>query len=52
MIAPSQFSRVRKPLNEAETSPPLAYHSAEFYDLEVESIFCKKFLMGRSDEWD
>lgn len=52
MIARSQFERVRKPLDEAETLPPLAYHSAEFYDLEVENIFRKKWiLMGRSDEW-
>lgn len=32
--------------------PPFAYHSAEFYDLEVENIFRRKWiLMGRADEW-
>jgi len=52
MIAATQFDPVRTRLEEAETLPPLCYHSAEFYDLEVQNIFRKKWiLMGRSDEW-
>lgn len=32
--------------------PPFAYHSVEFYALEVERIFRRKWiLMGREDEW-
>ena len=51
-LDPSQFGAVRKPLAEAETLPPACYHSAEFYALELERIFRKKWiLMGRQDEW-
>ena len=52
MLAAAQFDPVRRRLEEAETLPPLCYHSAEFYDLEVRNIFLKKWiLMGRADEW-
>ncbi|HYC44634.1 MAG TPA: aromatic ring-hydroxylating dioxygenase subunit alpha [Burkholderiales bacterium] len=52
MIAASQFSAVRKALAEAQTLPPACYHSDEFYALELENIFRRKWiLMGRSDEW-
>jgi choline monooxygenase len=52
MITADQFHGVRKPLPEAETLPPSCYTSQEFYDLEVQSIFRKKWiLLGRADEW-
>ena len=51
-FSPAQFSAVRKKLDEAETLPPVCYHSPEFYDLELRHIFRTKWiLMGRSDEW-
>ena len=52
MITADQFHTVRKPLNEAETLASACYTSQEFYDLEVQNIFRKKWLLiGRTDEW-
>jgi choline monooxygenase len=52
MITADQVSAVRKPLEDAATLPPLCYYSPEFYELEVQNIFRKKWLlMGRVDEW-
>jgi choline monooxygenase len=52
MISATLFDPVRTRLEDAETLPPLCYHSTEFYDLEIQNIFRKKWiLMGRADEW-
>ena len=52
MIDATQFGPVRRPLDEAQTLPPLCYYSAEFYELEVRNIFRKQWiLMGRVEEW-
>lgn len=46
------FECVRKPLNEAETLPPICYHDREFYELECRNIFLRMWTpVGRIEEW-
>jgi phenylpropionate dioxygenase-like ring-hydroxylating dioxygenase large terminal subunit len=52
LLDPAAYQDVRRPLPDAHTLPPACYHAPAFYDLEVRSIFRKKWiLIGRSDEW-
>lgn len=45
---PSRYAKVRLPLHEAETLPPLAYTSEAFYRREVETIFTRSwYAVGR-----
>jgi phenylpropionate dioxygenase-like ring-hydroxylating dioxygenase large terminal subunit len=47
---PSLYESVRRPPLEAETLPPWAYTSQEFYDREVDRIFMKVWnFVGRAD---
>ena len=49
-FSPEHFTKVRKPLLEAETLPPWCYTSEEFYQREVERIFHKEWnFIGRVD---
>jgi phenylpropionate dioxygenase-like ring-hydroxylating dioxygenase large terminal subunit len=51
-LDPQAYSAVRRPVLQAETLPPQCYHAREFYELEVRSIFRRKWLlMGRLEEW-
>jgi phenylpropionate dioxygenase-like ring-hydroxylating dioxygenase large terminal subunit len=44
------YAGTRRPVREAETLPPAAYTSAEFYQREVERIFLREWnFMGRAD---
>ncbi len=48
LFDPNTYARVRKPLLEAETLPPVCYTSYDFYEREVSSIFYKCWnLIGR-----
>jgi phenylpropionate dioxygenase-like ring-hydroxylating dioxygenase large terminal subunit len=52
MLSAEAVRSVRKPLAEAATLPPEFYHSEEFYRLEQEHIFRRKWLLlGREDQW-
>jgi len=47
---PAVYANVRLPIMRAETLPPLAYVSEEFYQREVERIFLKEWnFLGRVD---
>jgi phenylpropionate dioxygenase-like ring-hydroxylating dioxygenase large terminal subunit len=47
---PALYASVRRPSLEAETLPPWAYTSQEFYEREVERIFMKVWnFLGRAD---
>ena len=50
VLDPSLYASTRLPVMDAETLPPLAYTSEEFYAREVESIFMKEWnYIGRAD---
>ncbi len=50
LFDPQTYARTRRPVLEAETLPPAAYTSTEFYQREVERIFMKAWnFMGRAD---
>lgn len=47
---PALYAPTRRPVMEAETLPPVAYTSQEFYDREVERIFMREWnFIGRAD---
>lgn len=49
-LDPVLYAPTRRPVMEAETLPPLAYTSREFYDREVERIFMREWnFLGRAD---
>ena len=51
IIEELDFSGVRKPLPQAETLPPACYTSEDFFTLEKEKIFYKKWnFVCREDE--
>ena len=51
VIEEMDFSGVRKPLSQAETLPPACYTSEDFFTLEKEKIFYKKWnFVCREDE--
>jgi phenylpropionate dioxygenase-like ring-hydroxylating dioxygenase large terminal subunit len=50
LFDPKTYATTRLPAVEAETLPPEAYTSPEFYQAEVERIFMKEWnFMGRAD---
>ena len=50
VLDPSLYASTRRPVMDAETLPPAAYTSEEFYAREVESIFMKEWnFIGRAD---
>jgi choline monooxygenase len=50
LFDPRSYVTTRLPVLEAETLPPVAYTSEEFYQREVERIFLKQWnFMGRAD---
>jgi choline monooxygenase len=50
LFDPRTYAATRRPALEAETLPPEAYTSEEFYRREVERIFLKQWnFMGRAD---
>ena len=50
LFEPGAYAGTRRPVREAETLPPAAYTSAEFYQREVERIFSREWnFMGRAD---
>jgi choline monooxygenase len=50
LFDPQTYVSTRRPVLEAETLPPEAYTSPEFYRREVERIFLKEWnFMGRAD---
>ena len=49
-LEPTQYATTRRPVMEAETLPPAAYTSPEFYRREVERIFMREWnFIGRAD---
>lgn len=47
---PALYATTRRPVMEAETLPPAAYTSAEFYQREVERVFFREWnFVGRAD---
>jgi phenylpropionate dioxygenase-like ring-hydroxylating dioxygenase large terminal subunit len=49
-LDPGLYATTRRPVMQAETLPPAAYTSREFYDREVERIFMREWnFMGRAD---
>jgi choline monooxygenase len=50
LFDPGTYARTRRPVLQAETLPPEAYASAEFYQREVERVFMREWnFMGRAD---
>jgi choline monooxygenase len=50
LFDPATYAGTRRPALEAETLPPVAYTSEEFYRREVERIFLREWnFMGRAD---
>jgi phenylpropionate dioxygenase-like ring-hydroxylating dioxygenase large terminal subunit len=50
LFDPGAYVATRRPALEAETLPPAAYTSEEFYRREVDRIFLREWnFMGRSD---
>jgi phenylpropionate dioxygenase-like ring-hydroxylating dioxygenase large terminal subunit len=50
VLDPKSYATTRVPVMEAETLPPAAYTSQEFYELEVERIFMREWnYIGRAD---
>jgi phenylpropionate dioxygenase-like ring-hydroxylating dioxygenase large terminal subunit len=50
MFAPELYAGVRRPLEDAQTLPPLCYTSEAFFRREVERIFMKAWnFIGRAD---
>jgi choline monooxygenase len=50
VLEPALYATTRLPVMKAETLPPVAYTSAEFYEREVERIFMKEWnFIGRAD---
>jgi choline monooxygenase len=51
VLDPALYESLRRPVLEAETLPPTAYTSDEFYAREVERIFMREWnFMGRADQ--
>ena len=51
LFAPEAFAAARKPLPDASTLPPAAYHDPAFYKREVDRIFMKEWnFIGHSDQ--
>jgi phenylpropionate dioxygenase-like ring-hydroxylating dioxygenase large terminal subunit len=51
VLDPALYAGLRRPVMEAETLPPVAYTSEEFYAREVERIFMREWIfMGRADQ--
>jgi choline monooxygenase len=51
LTAPETYADVRKPLMQASTLPPYCYTAQEWYDLEVERMWRRSWiLLGRAEE--
>jgi choline monooxygenase len=51
IFEPTEYTKTRLPLEQAEMLPPWCYTSSEFYDKEVREIFRKTWnFVGRVDE--
>ena len=49
-LEPTQYATTRLPVMQAETLPPAAYTSPDFYRREVERIFMREWtFIGRAD---
>jgi choline monooxygenase len=50
LFSPTTYARVRRPLESAETLPPVCYTSESFFQREIERIFMKAWnFIGRAD---
>ena len=50
-LRPEAYASVRKPLTQASNLPPYCYTSQEWYDLEVERMWLRNWLLiGRLEE--
>src|SRR4051812_3836890 len=51
VLDPALYASTRRPVMNAETLPPAAYTSSDFYAREVERIFRREWnFMGRADQ--